>query len=87
MSDQASGWQPIAKAPRDREIVILCPPNILKRERRRMAIWKSPYEAAPDEECYWGDARSREVIVPRPWDDPRLKWHELPPIPQEDSSV
>ena len=51
-----------------------------------MAIWKSPYEAAPDDQCYWGDARSREVIVAQ-WDDPRLKWHELPPIPQEDGSV
>jgi hypothetical protein len=51
-----------------------------------MAIWKSPYEAAPDDRCYWGDARSREIVA-QPWDDPRLKWHELPSIPQEDSSV
>jgi hypothetical protein len=73
-------WQPIVTAPRDREIVILCPPSVLGRERRRVAIWTAPWEGAPDSECYWGDARRHEIIFSRP-DDPRLQWHDLPAEP------
>lgn len=76
-------WQPIATAPRNREIVLLCPPNVLGRERRRVAIWKRPWEGAPDSECYWGDARSREIIFHGRPDDPRLQWHDLPALPAE----
>ena len=76
-------WQPIATAPRDREIVILCPPTVHGRERRRVAIWITPWEGAPDSECYWGDARQwREIIFPWP-DDQRLRWHDLPALPAE----
>lgn len=45
-------WQPIETAPRDGTTVLIFVPGA-ERRRVREAWWARPYEAAPDDRCWW----------------------------------
>ena len=52
LTDGLGAWQPIATAPRDGTPVLIYMPEA-SRKRVMEAYWATPWEGAPEEQCWW----------------------------------
>lgn len=75
-------WQPIESAPKDGTPVLICRPNA-SRKKVCEAVWATPWDGAPDDQCYWmtphGVAGRGYTILPTSV----THWMPLPPPPKD----
>jgi len=78
-------WQPIETAPKDCSTILICAKSPLyDQPRAYMARWSIPYEAAPDDQCWWDlntvPGLPGRSVMPPEWVS---HWMPLPPPPSD----
>lgn len=78
-------WQPIETAPRNGASVLIYMPEA-SRQKVREASWATPWDGAPDDQCYWmtpiGPAGRGYTILPVAV----THWMPLPAPPLPDNA-
>lgn len=78
----SQGWQPIDTAPRDSGRLLVAYKNLCGEWRVHEAWWCTPWEGAPDKNCYWrhdGDVCMLDASIHGVG---ASHWRPLPPPPQ-----